>query len=1313
MFHVKKLSIAAMVSFAFVVLIAAATGLIGYISLRNGQSAVEDVATQFQTQVFANIREKLGDYLTIPHRLNQLNAAMMAQNPALIQDLEGLIPIYLRQLQAFDSVETVAIGIEKQGNFAGVGRREPGFFSRTLMQREQDSTYRIFLIDGQNNVIRLLNETPDYDARARAWYQAGAQAGKAAWSPIYAWAGKTGIGLTAVLPIYDPAGNLIAVQQSALSLGFITQFLQGLRIGKSGQVFLMEQDGLLVASSTDERIIRKGSSAFERINAAECANLFICAATAHLIGQFSDLNHLPEIYNAKIRFNGQRYFLSAAKLRDPHGLQWSMVIGLPENDVMAQILANTRTTIGLCLAASLGAMWLGMMIARHLTAANQRLELEIAERVRIETALKENEQKYRLLAENATDVIWMLNLQGQFIYVSPSVKRLRGYTPEEVMQQTLAEALCPGSLEIALDGLRRTYQAINDGQRNVAPHRNELEQPCKDGTTVWTEAITSRMYNDAGQFVGILGVTRDITARKQAERALQKSEQRYRELFERMSSGVVVYHAINDGEDFVFTEMNRAAETIERVNRQDILGKRVTEAFPGVKTFGLFEVFQRVWRTGESEHFPAARYQDARDPGSWRESWVYCLSQDEIVTIYNDITARKQVEDALRESEARFRVLAECSLDTIMRFDRAHRHLYVNPIVEQQTGIPAQEFLGKTHAELGFPEHLVTLWEATIEQVFTTGQPHRLEFEFPNHIWIDWQLMPEIGLDDQVIAVIAAARNITSAKTVEAALQQAKEAAEAANRAKSEFLANMSHELRTPLNGILGYAQILKSDDSAAPRHREFATVIERSGQHLLAMINDILDLAKVEAGKLEIHPAPLSLLSLIYDVQAIIGIKAESKGLRFQVIKEDDLPEFVEGDEHRLGQIVLNLLGNAVKFTDRGSVTLRVAGGTTAKRDLASLRFSIEDTGVGIAPEDLVTLFTPFQQVGEAARQAHGTGLGLAISRNLAALMGGTLTVSSTLGVGSVFCFEVDLPVLSSSAPPIEQRVILGVNGVAPTILVIDDVAENRQMLAEWLTSWGCRVVDAANGRDALRQAAAAPPNAVITDLRMPGMDGVELIQRLRKTPGCQHLPIIATSASVYQEYRRQSLAAGAQAFLPKPIDANALRDILAALKVVEWRYAEEEPLPVDANAVGSLPPLSTLKALFEMANLGDILALRDHLSAIAQSDGVVTPFVRELQELAQRFHLARIRKILAEQIEAIERRSADTNSTEESLPPLPKEWIEQLQHACLIADMNQIQEAIRDIRTIAPALADRLETFAYHFEYDKILRLLQHEIA
>ncbi|MDO9005563.1 MAG: ATP-binding protein [Aquabacterium sp.] len=392
-----------------------------------------------------------------------------------------------------------------------------------------------------------------------------------------------------------------------------------------------------------------------------------------------------------------------------------------------------------------------------------------------------------------------------------------------------------------------------------------------------------------------------------------------------------------------------------------------------------------------------------------------------------------------------------------------------------------------------------------------------------------------------------------------AELRMAKERAEIANDAKSAFLARMSHELRTPLNAIMGYAQILKMDKTLTDRQVMGLNTIHNSGEHLLLLIIDILDLSRIEAGKTELYPTTVHPQSFLSGLVDIIRIKAEEKSLRFDFECAPDLPDAVEVDEKRLRQVLLNLLSNAVKFTESGQVRLGV---TVVNRDARAqqidLRFEVQDTGTGIRGSELQRIFEPFEQAGDSRSRSGGTGLGLAISRQLVRLMGGEVHVDSQDGIGSLFWFELKLPWVdpassaASAAPTLPA--VTGYLGPRRKLLIADDVPANRTMLIDLLRPLGFETLEANNGQAALEQVQAAAPDLILMDVSMPVMDGLEAIRQLRQSAATRSLPIIALSANASNADRTEALQAGANGFMTKPFERAILLAQLSVHLSLSW---------------------------------------------------------------------------------------------------------------------------------------------------------------
>jgi PAS domain S-box-containing protein len=650
-----------------------------------------------------------------------------------------------------------------------------------------------------------------------------------------------------------------------------------------------------------------------------------------------------------------------------------------------------------------------------------------------------------------------------------------------------------------------------------------------------------------------------------------------------------------------------------------------------------------------------------------------------------DITERKRVEEALHREVDFNTTLVQNSAAFIVAIDAKGRTLMMNETMARTLGYTREEVRGRDFLSAFVPkadrEGAAVFFDVLIAESKPKRRESSLLAKDGRELPVEWHDRPVLTPDGDFSYILGVGIDITERKRAEEALRAyhehleqlvekrtlelatAKEAAETANRAKSTFLARMSHDLRTPLNGILGYAQILMRDRSISPQQKNSLNVIERSGRHLLSLINDLLDLAKAEAGKVELCPGDFHLLAFLRSIAELIRVRAEYKGIDWSLELSSDLPEGVRGDERRLRQVLVNLLDNAVKFTDKGGVTLSVSRGTShvlrehgdvkgeSEMPGVCLRFEVSDTGIGVAPEDLQAIYDPFGQVGDQRRRSKGTGLGLSISRNLVELMGGDLQVESPFsrpgggkvegGAGSRFwfdvvLFEVDYGIEFAAEPP---RQIVGVKGDKLKILVVDDNRESRAVLVDLLSPLGFEVAEAGNGCEGLAKAEESRPHVVLTGLIMPEMDGLELIQRIKESPSLKDENgmspvVIATSANVYEKDQQKSLSAGSDLFLAQPVEADLLFEQLQRLLNVEWLYSQtvDQAGRDDKPLEFVLPSARTLAELLDRATMGDIEELEEQLTELAQSDEKYLPFVTKLRRLARNFELNRICALLEE---------------------------------------------------------------------------------
>ncbi len=907
--------------------------------------------------------------------------------------------------------------------------------------------------------------------------------------------------------------------------------------------------------------------------------------------------------------------------------------------------------------------------------------------------------KLSLAIEQSPVSVVMTDLAGRIEFVNESFVRISGYSREEALGQN-PRILNSGQTPKA------TYEDLWKALLQGRVWKGNFINQCKSGSIYHEHATISPIRQADGRVTHYVAVKQDVTEQIQTQKRLAYSESLFRVLFDRMSSGVAIYRAVDDGADFLIQDLNRTAEKLEHVKRSEVIGQLLTKIFPGVAAFGLLAVLQRVARTGEAEHFPISVYQDERIQG-WRENHVYRLPSGEVVAVYDDVTARKQAEVALHEShqklyslldsmaegaygvdtsgrctfvnQAFLRILgydhaqevlgrpihevihhsrpdgspypaSECPMnqaylgqhavhhpqDTFWRKDGSpvpveswsqpvvingvvsgavatfvdvserlnaervtqaiarqlrqdeersrdfsmsasdwfwetdaqHRFCYFSDNFQKVYGLAPAQLLGKSRQEVLERNTLNTpeLVRAHLAQLEAHAPFRHFEYQvevgFSEHRWVSISGVPRFDSDGQFVGYRGTGSLVTERKRAEHALRLAMQTAEAANLSKSRFLATMSHEIRTPLNGILGMAQLLLMPDLSPAKQQEYTRTILSSGQLLLTLLNDILDLSRVEAGKFRLDTTVFAPDKLLQDIQMLFAGGALAKHLQLDAQWLGQPGQRYKADAHRLRQMLSNLVGNAVKFTAQGRVSIEareLSGGDG--RTL--LEFSVRDTGIGIAPDKLELLFKPFSQTDSSTtREFGGSGLGLSIVRSLAEAMDGTAGVQSQSGQGSRFWFSVPAQrvvvgeEMRQSVRPVSPEAGTSGNGVAPGkhVLVVEDNPVNSMVVESMLTQLQVKVTVARDGQQAVdaitRATPQAMPDLVLMDLQMPVMDGYGATRCIRQWEADHqraHLPILALTADAFEEDRQRCLAAGMDSFMTKPLALPALTAALA----------------------------------------------------------------------------------------------------------------------------------------------------------------------
>jgi PAS domain S-box-containing protein len=583
---------------------------------------------------------------------------------------------------------------------------------------------------------------------------------------------------------------------------------------------------------------------------------------------------------------------------------------------------------------------------------------------------------------------------------------------------------------------------------------------------------------------------------------------------------------------------------------------------------------------------------------------------------------RQRVENMLREKESQYLSIFNAARDAFIISDFDGNIVEGNPQACQMYGYSYDELIKLSTKNIVHPDYYYNF------KRFIFETQNKGEFETES---LDIRKDATIFTVDVrgstfeykgKVHLLRVVRDITERKQMEENLAQAKETAETSNRAKSIFLANMSHELRTPLNGILGFTQILHRDKTLNERQIKAINTIHKSGEHLLLLLNDILDLSKVEAGKMELQPKTFDFEVFLKGIADIIQIRAQEKDIIFNCEIGENLPHAVITDDTRLRQILINLLGNAIKFTEKGKVVFKI------HRYMDKVRFQVEDTGCGIAYNELELIFKPFQQVGNQKQMPQGTGLGLSISNKLVKIMESTLKVNSILSKGSVFWFDLKLPEATGWQPPneVQQRTIIGFNNKPHKILIVDDKETNRDILVNLLDSIGFDIIEACDGQEGIEKAITEKPALIFMDLIMPKVNGFEATRQIRAQ--LKDVIIIAASASAFEQHRQESFTAGCNDFISKPIDSDELLEKIRQYLKLEWKFEAKAKAKVKQALVQ--PPAEIMKTLSHYAKQGNIGRITKEAIKLEKTDPKYQAFAAELRSLCGKFDINKIRKYL-----------------------------------------------------------------------------------
>lgn len=1162
---------------SFVVPVVGAIGLTGYLSYRNGQQAIEDLAQQLMGEASERVQNQLSTYLSNAQVINRLNANAIQTGQLNSQDPNALTRHFWEQRFLFDNVCGAAMYFgTPQGEFTGLSRHRPSKTWR--IGRSGQSTqghYFSYATDAQGQASRLLKKDHLFDPRVRPWYRAATQARTTTWSQVYPDTNQQSLKIALSQPVYDATGKLQGVLGVDCLFAKLDDLLRQTKVGQSGVIFITERSGALIATSTDHPSLNQQNL---RLNIFELNHPLI-QSSAKLLRDSQALAGMQQSQAFAFDHQGQSYFLRVTSLPKDVGLDWQIVVVVPESDFMARVDANTRTTLWLCLGALSLAIAVGGFTARRVT--RPIIQMSAASRQIVSGELEQP------IASSAIQEV--TNLVDTFNWMSQQIRASRQQLQDYARSLEANVSERTQALEYEIQQHKQTETALQ--------HSKEALKLIVEGTAAQTGdnffracvhylaevlqvqyAIVSEFANPEKTRVRSLAYWTGSDWSKPIEYPIRATP------CETVLAGQIRYYPHD-----VQTQFADDHDLIE-------MGVVSYLGMPLMNSVG-----QILGHLAVLDTKPMSTNPD-------RELILKIFAARAGAEL-----ERKHTEEVQRQSEKKFRSIIENVNDVIYILNPDGTFAYLSPSLSDALHYEPTAIIGTHFTPMIHPDYLQRCINA-VQRLVETGETiWGLEYliKTKQNDW-RWYISNISAVYDDAGKVqycVGVARDVTDRKLMEEELRRAKEAADAASKAKSEFLANMSHELRSPLNAILGFSQLLHRSQTLNPEQQENVDTIIRSGEHLLTLINNVLDLSKIEAGQTTLNASNFNLHQLLHDVETMFTLRAEEKKLQLVCDRHPQLPQYICTDQVKLRQVLINLLSNAVKFTEQGKITLRVKPEDADRRipktesssieaSQVSISFEVEDTGIGIAPEESNDLFIAFSQT-QSGKTHEGTGLGLAISRQFVELMGGTISASSVLHQGTTFRFNIQAAIVASTDqhPPVRQVIGLESGQSDYRILVVDDKSANRQLLIKLLSPLGFELREASNGQTAIAIFQEWEPHLIWMDMRMPIMDGYEATKQIKATTKGQATAVIALTASALEEQKAIVLSAGCDGFIRKPFQQA---EIFAAMQEhigVRYIYASSEAKSLKTES-NSQPMLSSESLAEQLRSLSTNLINELHKS-------------------------------------------------------------------------------------------------------------------